>query len=146
MSLKGSQRTEGNCGDDQIGTQPHSKVVKDANMSARCGRYSLNSVSLNTCWFQKITTHYPASYFFPTRRIPEFFQRTAYCVGAGEPRPDNVALGHTEAFKEKYHQALNALPIDDRTVEKIVAEAKNAFRFNMQMAAATDVVADVADA
>ena len=28
-----------------------------------------------------------------------------------------------KAFKEKYRQALNSLPIDDTTVEKIVAEA-----------------------
>jgi len=39
-----------------------------------------------------------------------------------------------KAFKEKYRQALNALPIDDTTVENIVAEANNGFRFNMQMA------------
>ncbi|RCJ38814.1 heme oxygenase [Nostoc minutum NIES-26] len=39
-----------------------------------------------------------------------------------------------KAFKEKYRQALNALPIDDVMVEQIVAEANNAFQFNMQMA------------
>ncbi|QSJ18269.1 heme oxygenase (biliverdin-producing) [Nostoc sp. UHCC 0702] len=39
-----------------------------------------------------------------------------------------------KAFKEKYRQALNTLPIDDVMVERIVAEANNAFEFNMQMA------------
>lgn len=39
-----------------------------------------------------------------------------------------------KAFKDKYHQALNALSIDDITAERIVAEANNAFRFNLQMA------------
>ena len=39
-----------------------------------------------------------------------------------------------KAFKEKYRQALNALPIDDVMVEQIVAEANKAFQFNMQMA------------
>ncbi|MBR8833191.1 MAG: heme oxygenase (biliverdin-producing) [Stigonema ocellatum SAG 48.90 = DSM 106950] len=38
------------------------------------------------------------------------------------------------AFKEKYRQALNSLPIDDITATKIVAEANNGFRLNMQMA------------
>lgn len=39
-----------------------------------------------------------------------------------------------KAFKDKYRQALNALPIDDITAERIVAEANNAFGFNLQMA------------
>ncbi|MBH8574907.1 heme oxygenase (biliverdin-producing) [Nostocaceae cyanobacterium CENA369] len=39
-----------------------------------------------------------------------------------------------KAFKEKYRQALNALPIDDVMVEQIVTEANNAFQFNMQIA------------
>ncbi|MFN6462572.1 MAG: heme oxygenase (biliverdin-producing) [Nostoc sp. DedVER02] len=39
-----------------------------------------------------------------------------------------------KAFKDKYRQALNALPIDDATAERIVAEANNAFEFNLQMA------------
>jgi heme oxygenase len=39
-----------------------------------------------------------------------------------------------KAFKQKYRQALDSLPIDDATVERIVAEANTAFRFNMQMA------------
>ncbi|ARV59655.1 heme oxygenase [Nostocales cyanobacterium HT-58-2] len=37
------------------------------------------------------------------------------------------------AFKEKYRQALDSLPIDDATADQIVAEANNAFRLNMQM-------------
>jgi heme oxygenase len=36
-------------------------------------------------------------------------------------------------FKDKYRQALNALPIDDITAEKIVAEANHAFQLNMDM-------------
>lgn len=43
-------------------------------------------------------------------------------------------ISDKKAFKEKYRQALNALPIDDVMVEQIVAEANNAFQFNMQMA------------
>ncbi|MBN3873248.1 heme oxygenase (biliverdin-producing) [Nostoc sp. JL33] len=39
-----------------------------------------------------------------------------------------------KAFKDKYRQALNALPIDDITAERIVVEANNAFGFNLQMA------------
>ncbi|MDF5713141.1 MAG: heme oxygenase (biliverdin-producing) [Rhizonema sp. NSF051] len=39
-----------------------------------------------------------------------------------------------KAFKDKYRQALNALPIDDVTVEKIVAEANHAFRLNLHVA------------
>ncbi|MBD2533289.1 heme oxygenase (biliverdin-producing) [Nostoc flagelliforme FACHB-838] len=39
-----------------------------------------------------------------------------------------------KAFKDKYRQALNALPIDDITAERIVAEANNAFEFNLKMA------------
>lgn len=39
-----------------------------------------------------------------------------------------------KAFKDSYRQALDALPIDDATTEKIVAEANKAFQLNMQMA------------
>ena len=38
-----------------------------------------------------------------------------------------------QAFKEKYRQALDKLPIDDTTVDKIVAEANHAFKLNMQI-------------
>lgn len=38
------------------------------------------------------------------------------------------------AFKDKYRQALNALPVDDATAEKIVREANASFQFNMLMA------------
>lgn len=38
------------------------------------------------------------------------------------------------AFKDKYRQALDALPIDDAAAEKIVAEANNAFQLNLKMA------------
>ncbi|MBW4642971.1 MAG: heme oxygenase (biliverdin-producing) [Goleter apudmare HA4340-LM2] len=36
-------------------------------------------------------------------------------------------------FKDQYRQALNALPIDDITTERIVAEANHAFGLNMHM-------------
>ncbi|WP_315787708.1 heme oxygenase (biliverdin-producing) [Fischerella sp. JS2] len=39
-----------------------------------------------------------------------------------------------KAFKDKYRQALDTLNVDDSTAEKIVAEANNAFSFNMKMA------------
>jgi heme oxygenase (biliverdin-producing, ferredoxin) len=39
-----------------------------------------------------------------------------------------------KAFKDKYRQALDALPIDDVTVEKIIAEANHAFRLNLHVA------------
>jgi heme oxygenase len=34
------------------------------------------------------------------------------------------------AFKEKYRQALDALPLDEATIERVVAEANNAFTLN----------------
>ena len=37
------------------------------------------------------------------------------------------------AFKEKYRQALDKLPIDDTSADKIVAEANHAFKLNMQI-------------
>ncbi|ALF56180.1 heme oxygenase [Nostoc piscinale CENA21] len=39
-----------------------------------------------------------------------------------------------KAFKDKYREALNAVPVDDATAERIVAEANYAFSLNMQMA------------
>ncbi|MCF2149299.1 heme oxygenase (biliverdin-producing) [Desmonostoc muscorum LEGE 12446] len=39
-----------------------------------------------------------------------------------------------KAFKDKYRQVLNELPIDDATAQRIVAEANNAFALNLQMA------------
>jgi heme oxygenase len=38
------------------------------------------------------------------------------------------------AFKNKYRQALDKVPVDDTTAEKIVAEANNSFSFNMHIA------------
>jgi heme oxygenase (biliverdin-producing, ferredoxin) len=38
------------------------------------------------------------------------------------------------AFKDQYRQALNALPVDDATADKIVKEANDSFQFNMMMA------------
>ncbi|MFH7026113.1 MAG: heme oxygenase (biliverdin-producing) [Heteroscytonema crispum UTEX LB 1556] len=49
-----------------------------------------------------------------------------------EQIPDN------KAFKDKYRQVLNTLPIDDIAVKKIVAEANYAFQLNMQMAQELD--------
>ncbi|MCJ8278514.1 MAG: heme oxygenase (biliverdin-producing) [Rivularia sp. ALOHA_DT_140] len=38
------------------------------------------------------------------------------------------------AFKNKYREALDKVPVDDTTAEKIVAEANKSFQFNMEMA------------
>ncbi|MGI8504975.1 MAG: heme oxygenase (biliverdin-producing) [Hassallia sp.] len=38
------------------------------------------------------------------------------------------------AFKNKYRQALNELPIDDATANRIIVEANNAFKLNMEIA------------
>jgi heme oxygenase (biliverdin-producing, ferredoxin) len=38
------------------------------------------------------------------------------------------------AFKEQYRQALNTLPVDDITADKVVKEANDSFQFNMMMA------------
>lgn len=38
------------------------------------------------------------------------------------------------SFKNKYRQALDKVPVDDKTADKIVAEANKSFHFNMQMA------------
>lgn len=38
------------------------------------------------------------------------------------------------AFKNRYRQALDKVPVDDTTAEKIVAEANKSFSFNMQIA------------
>ncbi|MBE9216830.1 heme oxygenase (biliverdin-producing) [Plectonema cf. radiosum LEGE 06105] len=45
-----------------------------------------------------------------------------------EQIPDN------KAFKDKYREALDKVPVDDTTADKIVAEANNSFQFNMQIA------------
>jgi len=39
-----------------------------------------------------------------------------------------------KAFKDQYRQALDSVPVDDATADRIVAEANSAFQFNMQMA------------
>ncbi|AKG24384.1 biliverdin-producing heme oxygenase [Calothrix sp. 336/3] len=39
-----------------------------------------------------------------------------------------------KTFKDKYRQALDSIPVDDATADKIVAEANSSFAFNMQMA------------
>ncbi|BAZ31467.1 heme oxygenase [Cylindrospermum sp. NIES-4074] len=39
-----------------------------------------------------------------------------------------------KAFKDKYRQALDAVPIDNAIANRIVAEANHAFQFNLQMA------------
>ncbi|MGB3653274.1 MAG: heme oxygenase (biliverdin-producing) [Rivularia sp. (in: cyanobacteria)] len=39
-----------------------------------------------------------------------------------------------KAFKNKYREALDKVPVDDKTAEKIVAEANNSFQFNMEIA------------
>ncbi len=39
-----------------------------------------------------------------------------------------------QAFKNKYREALDKVPVDNTTADKIVAEANNSFSFNMQIA------------
>ncbi|MEA5593724.1 heme oxygenase (biliverdin-producing) [Rivularia sp. UHCC 0363] len=39
-----------------------------------------------------------------------------------------------KVFKDKYREALDKVPVDDTTADKIVVEANNSFQFNMQMA------------
>ncbi|WP_414622642.1 heme oxygenase (biliverdin-producing) [Calothrix sp. CCY 0018] len=39
-----------------------------------------------------------------------------------------------QAFKNKYREALDKVPVDDTTADKIVAEANKSFSFNMQIA------------
>ncbi|MEM6401543.1 MAG: heme oxygenase (biliverdin-producing) [Cyanobacteria bacterium P01_D01_bin.116] len=39
-----------------------------------------------------------------------------------------------KAFKDKYRQALDKVPVDDKTAEKIVQEANKSFSFNMKIA------------
>ncbi len=38
-----------------------------------------------------------------------------------------------KGFKDHYRQALDSLPIDDKTADKIVAEANHAFSLNRMM-------------
>lgn len=39
-----------------------------------------------------------------------------------------------KAFKDKYRQALDKVPVDEKTAEKIVLEANKSFSFNMKIA------------
>ena len=39
-----------------------------------------------------------------------------------------------KVFKDKYRQALDKVPVDDKTAEKIVQEANKSFSFNMKIA------------
>jgi heme oxygenase (biliverdin-producing, ferredoxin) len=43
------------------------------------------------------------------------------------------AISDEKAYKVKYRQTLDALPIDDATAERIVTEANDAFKLNMKM-------------
>ncbi len=43
------------------------------------------------------------------------------------------AIDDEKAFKAKYRQAMNDLPVDEATVERIVDEANDAFGLNMKM-------------
>ncbi|MEB3215698.1 MAG: heme oxygenase (biliverdin-producing) [Nostocales cyanobacterium 94392] len=45
-----------------------------------------------------------------------------------------------KAFKDKYREALDKVPVDDITANKIVAEANNSFQFNMQIAQELEVI------
>ena len=43
------------------------------------------------------------------------------------------AISDEKAFKAKYRQAMNDLPVDDETANRIVDEANDAFHLNMKM-------------
>ena len=55
------------------------------------------------------------------------------------PEPQGTAfydfdqISDLKAFKDKYRQALDELPVDEETADKIVAEANNSFKLNIQM-------------
>lgn len=42
-------------------------------------------------------------------------------------------IPNLKAFQEKYRQALNELPVNEATVDKLVAEANTSFNLNIQM-------------
>ncbi|MEM7553941.1 MAG: heme oxygenase (biliverdin-producing) [Cyanobacteria bacterium P01_A01_bin.84] len=49
-------------------------------------------------------------------------------------------ISDKKAFKNKYREALDAVPVDNVTVDKIVIEANHAFNANMQMAKELETV------
>jgi len=53
--------------------------------------------------------------------------------GAGTNFYEFKTISDEKAFKQTYRQALDALPVDDATAERIVDEANDAFGMNMKM-------------
>jgi heme oxygenase len=53
--------------------------------------------------------------------------------GAGTSFYEFEAISDEKAFKHKYRQALNELPIDQATADRIVDEANDAFGLNMNL-------------
>jgi heme oxygenase len=53
--------------------------------------------------------------------------------GVGTAFYEFAAIPDEKAFKNKYRQAMNDLPADEATIERIVDEANDAFGMNMKM-------------
>ena len=53
--------------------------------------------------------------------------------GDGTAFYEFAAISDEKAFKQRYRQAMNDLPIDDATADRIVDEANAAFGMNMEM-------------
>ncbi|MFM7449990.1 MAG: heme oxygenase (biliverdin-producing) [Leptolyngbyaceae cyanobacterium] len=53
--------------------------------------------------------------------------------GAGTNFYEFKTISDEKAFKQTYRQALDALPVDDATADRIVDEANDAFGMNMKM-------------
>lgn len=53
--------------------------------------------------------------------------------GEGTAFYEFKTISDEKAFKNKYRQAMNDLPIDDATADRIVDEANDAFKMNMNM-------------
>jgi heme oxygenase len=53
--------------------------------------------------------------------------------GEGTSFYEFKAISDEKAFKNKYRQAMNDLPVDDATADRIVDEANDAFGLNMKM-------------
>lgn len=60
-------------------------------------------------------------------------QKAMNLDGEGTAFYEFETISDEKAFKNMYRQALNDLPVDEATAEKIVEEANDAFRMNMKM-------------
>lgn len=60
-------------------------------------------------------------------------QRAMNLNGDGTAFYEFADISDEKAFKAKYRQALDELPVDDATADRIVEEANNAFGMNMKL-------------